>query len=82
MDVEFEMVRSMLYGGLEHMMWPVLYGGRSINVDTLADRFTDGLLHGLQSSSGPADGIEARLARIEGLLAGRPEATQKKRRSI
>ena len=68
-DVEFEMVRSMLYGGLEHMMWPVLYGGRSVNVDTLADRFTDSLLYGLQASQAHADNqVEARLVRIEALL--------------
>ncbi|MES2360738.1 MAG: TetR/AcrR family transcriptional regulator [Pseudomonadota bacterium] len=79
-DLEFEMLRSKLYGGLEHMMWPVLYGKRSINVDTLADRFTDGLLHGLQSSPGPTDRIEARLAHIEELLAARPEAASRKRK--
>lgn len=78
-DVQFEMVRSMLYGGLEHMMWPVLYGGRSVNVDTLADRFTDSLLHGLQTPQAPAgNNVEARLARIESLLLAQASAKKPK----
>jgi AcrR family transcriptional regulator len=79
-EVEFEMVRSMVYGGLEHMMWPVLYGGRSVNVDTLADRFSDALLHGLQPTAAASDGVEARLARIEGLLAAAPAAKTRSRK--
>lgn len=79
--VDFEMVRSMVYGGLEHMMWPVLYAGRSVNVDTLADSYTDGLLHGLQFRPAPTDGIETRLARIENLLTALPEVTKPKRKS-
>lgn len=72
-DVEFEMVRAMLYGGLEHMLWPVLVGGRSVNVDSLSDRFTESLLNGLHGTpaslpGGRSDDIEARLTRIENLL--------------
>ncbi|MGH8790726.1 MAG: TetR/AcrR family transcriptional regulator [Cupriavidus necator] len=77
-DVDFEMVRSMVYGGLEHMMWPVLYAGRSTNVELLADRFTDHLLHGLQGQAAPG-AVEARLARLEDLLvtAVKPTARSK-----
>lgn len=78
-EVDFEMVRSMLYGGLEHMMWPVLYAARSVNVDSLADRFTDRLLHGLQPAAA-VESVEARLARLEGILAraAKPPAPRRK----
>lgn len=81
-EVEFEMVRAMLYGGLEHMMWPVLFSGRRVNVDAVADSFTDALLNGLhgeQPGSRSSDSIDARLARIESLLqAERPASKPKK----
>lgn len=84
-DVDFEMVRSMLYGGLEHMMWPVLFGVRSVNVDTLADRFADGLLHGLhaphaEGTTSHAESVDARLSRIETLLAAQVKPAAKRPR--
>lgn len=70
---DYELVRSMLYGGLEHMMWPVLYGDRGVDVEHLADRYTDRILHGLEGVRATPSGIEERLARIEQLLgAGTP----------
>ena len=42
-----EMLRSMLYGGLEHLMWPVLHGRQRVDVDDVAERYTDRLLHGV-----------------------------------
>ncbi len=62
------MVRSMLYGGLEHMMWPTLYGHRPVNAEQLADRFSDALLHGIDGPAGHS-GLEARLQRLEQLVA-------------
>lgn len=71
--VDVEMIRSMLYGGLEHLMWPVLYGKQRINVDLVADRYTDLVLHGLQPAPAPGQGShEARLARLEALVATAP----------
>ena len=69
--VEVEMVRSMLYGGLEHLMWPVLHGKHRINVDQVADRYTDLLLDGLHAGSmrTTPDNVESRLARLEALAA-------------
>lgn len=78
-EVEFEMVRSMLYGGLEHMMWPVLFGGRRVNVDVVADRFTEALLTGLRGAQPipkGSDSIDARLARIESLLQDQRPASK------
>ena len=68
-----EMVRSMLYGGLEHLMWPALHGKHRIDVDLVADRYTDLMLSGLQPVSKAERGDhEARLARLEALLDAVP----------
>lgn len=66
-DVDIEASRAMLYGGLEHLMWPVLFGDQRVNVDAVADRYTDLMLHGLQAAQAPAS-VEARLARLEALV--------------
>jgi len=67
-DVDAEAARAMLYGGLEHLMWPVLFGSQRVDVDAVADRYTDLMLHGLQAAHAPS-GVEARLARLEALVA-------------
>jgi AcrR family transcriptional regulator len=79
--VDFELVRSMVYGGLEHMLWPVLYSGRSVNVETLADRFTDHVLHGLQRQAPAPSELEGRLARLERLMAPGPRPAAPRKRS-
>jgi AcrR family transcriptional regulator len=80
-DTDVETVRSMVYGGLEHRMWSLLYGRGSIDVEAMADRYTAMLLHGVlapraaQAQARPAaavpaaDKIERRLARIERIVA-------------
>jgi len=68
--VNTEIARSMLYGGLEHLMWPVLFGNQSVNVDAIADRYTDLMLNGLLGTPQPG-GVEARLARLEALIAAK-----------
>lgn len=76
-----EMLRSMLYGGLEHLMWPVLHGRQQVDVDSVAERYTDRLLHGLLSAAAPdaardsartAGDHEARLLRLEALVGQAP----------
>jgi AcrR family transcriptional regulator len=40
-DVDAELVRSLVYGGIEHRMWGTLFGrGESIDVEAMADAFT------------------------------------------
>ena len=70
-QVDVDSVRAMLYGGLEHLMWPVLFGAQKVNVDALTERYTDLVMHGLVPR--PAQGagaLEARLARLETIVAG------------
>lgn len=73
-----EMVRSMVYGGIEHRMWATLFGRGAIDVERLADDYTDMVLGGLlQAAPGHAPAaasastteLERRVARLEQLLA-------------
>ena len=73
-----ELVRSLVYGGIEHRLWATLYGrGARIDVEAMADRWTEVVLHGLQPASrggtmGPQ--LESRVARLEKLVATRARA--------
>lgn len=79
-SVDIESVRSMLYGGLEHLMWPVLFGTQRANIDLIADRYTDLMLHGIEPARAPVQNdVESRLARLESLLtAGNAEPGRKR----
>jgi AcrR family transcriptional regulator len=66
-DTDFEMLRAQVYGGLEHLMWPMLFSPRKTDVDATADRFTDAILHGI--SRPKASSVEDRLDRLERLVA-------------
>lgn len=76
-----DLVRSLVYGGIEHQLWGSLYGrsGR-IDVEALADRWVEVVLHGLQPV--PRDTghlLETRLARLEQLVAAQPRAARNAR---
>jgi len=40
-DTDLELLRSMVYGGIEHRMWGTLFGRGSVDVEDMADRYTD-----------------------------------------
>lgn len=75
-----EMVRSMVYGGIEHRMWATLFGRGSIDVERLADHYTDMVLAGIAPAASPARAaaprpaseLERRVERLEQLLAPAP----------
>ena len=73
-----ELVRSLVYGGIEHRLWGTLYGrGGRIDVEALADQWTAVVLHGLQPPARGADAaprLESRVARLEKLVATRAKA--------
>lgn len=92
-DTEVESVRSMVYGGIEHRMWSMLYGRGSIDVEAMADRYTALLLHGILAppaavkarapqarAAAAADEIERRLARLERIVAPQPATPRRKPR--
>ena len=76
-----ELVRSLVYGGIEHQLWATLYGrGGRIDVEVLADRWTEVVLQGIQPA--PRDKghpLETRLARLEQLVAAQPSAARNAR---
>ncbi len=39
-DTDVELLRAMVYGGIEHRMWGTLFGYGSVDVETMADRYT------------------------------------------
>ncbi|MES2363208.1 MAG: TetR/AcrR family transcriptional regulator [Pseudomonadota bacterium] len=93
-DTDGEMVRGMVYGGIEHRMWGVLFGRDTVNVEVAADRFTDMVLRGIlpdgQAETSPSavlsipssrDDLERRLERLEKIVAAgatQPAAPRRK----
>ncbi len=70
-----ELIRSMVYGGIEHRMWATLFGRGSVDVEATADRYTALLLRGiLDAAAAKTDmTLERRVARLEALAAaGKP----------
>jgi AcrR family transcriptional regulator len=43
-DTDVELLRSMVYGGIEHRMWGTLFGRGKVDVEAMADHFTDMVL--------------------------------------
>lgn len=39
-ETDVELLRSMVYGGIEHRMWGTLFGRGTVDVETMADRYT------------------------------------------
>lgn len=81
-DTDAEMIRGMVYGGIEHRMWGVLFGRDTVDVEAAADRFTDIVLRGILPAADaqlppahvvPAassrEDIERRLERLEKIVA-------------
>ncbi len=73
-----ELVRSLVYGGIEHRLWGLLYGrGGRIDVESMADGWTDLVLHGVQPAArGAGRQLESRLARLEQIVAAKPPRTR------
>lgn len=93
-DIDVEMVRSMVYGGIEHRMWATLFGRGTIDVEVTADCYTNMVLSCIVpgGATGPADrspgsrdAIDRRLARLEQIVAASapldpPAARSRKRK--
>lgn len=83
-DTDEEMIRGLVYGGIEHRMWAVLFGRGTVDVEDAADRYTDIVLNGIlppgkvnlttvsgehAPSLASHDDVERRLARLEKIVA-------------
>jgi AcrR family transcriptional regulator len=73
-DTDPELMRSLVYGGIEHRMWSALYGrGGRIDVEAMADAWAEVVLRGIQPAPRAAgQHFESRLARLEQWVADRP----------
>lgn len=71
-----ELVRSLVYGGIEHRLWGLLYGrGGRIDVEAMADSWTEVVLHGIQPAARTAgQQLESRVARLEKMFTSRAKA--------
>jgi AcrR family transcriptional regulator len=75
-DVSLRLVRDMIYGCVEHHTWAYLRGEGAFDPDATADAIVDLVLSGLQLRGPPqepdlAERLEAAVARLETLAAGR-----------
>ena len=83
-DTDEEMIRGLVYGGIEHRMWAVLFGRGTVDVEVAADRYADIVLRGIlplgkvdlntvpadhAPSLASRDDVERRLARLEKIVA-------------
>ena len=81
-NIDGEMIRSMVYGGIEHRMWGVLFGRDTVDIEAAADQFTKMVLDGILSptasrestasalpASTSSEDIERRLKRLEKIVA-------------
>lgn len=50
-DTDIELVRSMVYGGVEHRMWGTLFGRGAVNIENTADQYTQIVLGSLLTTS-------------------------------
>ena len=69
-----EMVRSMVYGGIEHRMWATLFGRGSVDVEATADSYTELVLRGLLPLADATPGHAATPQMPASAAAARPIA--------
>ncbi|WP_158273546.1 TetR/AcrR family transcriptional regulator [Limnohabitans sp. 2KL-51] len=78
--VDYSLVRSVVYGGIEHLMWPVLFGEHKVDVEKLAATYTDQVLNGLPGVQEPDMSIEDRLERLEKILNTKSPAKKERKK--
>jgi AcrR family transcriptional regulator len=57
-DTDEELVRSMVYGGIEHRMWATLFGRGTVDIEATADQFTDMVLCGILAPGSTRPSLE------------------------
>jgi AcrR family transcriptional regulator len=66
-DIAPAMVRNMIYGGIEHVVWRFVFRGGRLDVDRLADDLTHAVLHGIVAAARPTDDVQRLAHRVAGL---------------
>ena len=62
-----ELVRDLVFGGIEHHVWGYLYGGRSLRADVLADQIVDLVCAGIGRHAEAPD-LDRQTERLAGLI--------------
>ncbi len=63
-DLNLSLVRNMVYGALEHVLWDVLTSGKSVDVQRTADALIRTLLLGLVNEPASSAASHARLSAL------------------
>jgi AcrR family transcriptional regulator len=67
-DISPVMVRHMIYGAVEHVVWRFVFRGGKLDVDAIADDLTNAVLRGIVARPADSSGDVERLAeRVAGL---------------
>jgi len=67
-DVPATMIRDLVYGGIEHIAWGAATGHGEIDVEDVADGLTRLICEGIGARPPESSGLDARVARLEGLV--------------
>jgi AcrR family transcriptional regulator len=71
-DLPRQMVRDVIYGGIEHLAWTAVIGHRKLDVERTADALTELIFAGLgartQAEPGAAERLEAQVDRLQTML--------------
>ncbi|GMR01792.1 MAG: hypothetical protein BMS9Abin20_0111 [Acidimicrobiia bacterium] len=67
-DIPATMIRDLVYGGIEHIAWGAATGHGEIDVDTVADELMRLVCQGIEARSREGTELDARVARLEGLV--------------
>ncbi len=81
-DISVELIRDMVFGGMEHHAWSYLFGKGSLDVEAVTHQLTSAICAGIESAAPASD--QAQVRRLSGIAANLQKEvdrmTQKKRR--
>lgn len=72
-DVAPNVLRDLIYGGIEHALWRFVHSGAEIDVDALGEQLGDALLLGVRAPETDAERTVERLERALSALERRAE---------
>jgi TetR/AcrR family transcriptional regulator, fatty acid metabolism regulator protein len=70
-DLPRQMVRDVIYGGIEHLAWTAVIGNKKLDVERTADALTELIYAGLGArapAAAAADRLEAQVDRLQTML--------------
>ncbi|MGB0955357.1 MAG: TetR/AcrR family transcriptional regulator [Panacagrimonas sp.] len=73
-DVPRELIRDLVYGGIEHHSWGVVYGRATMDAESIADQLTELVCQGIsteqaQAQNAPTQQLPELVRRLESVVA-------------